>query len=226
MIDNCRAGQNYYDGLEYFCPWVRYHPNAYYPPNVTAEMALSARNQFKGRVVKINKGDVVGQVLIDIGCGNSISSVITTASIRDLRLSVGSQVRAIVKSTNVMIMDSSSNMTPNSNIMPNPSNKMPNSNNIMPNSNKLMPNSNKLMPNSNVKSDKEKSKMALSARNQLKGKVTKITQGDVVSQVLIDIGCRNSVSSVITTTSLKDLGIKLGSEVKAVIKSTDVMIMK
>ncbi|BAH07489.1 hypothetical protein CKR_2438 [Clostridium kluyveri NBRC 12016] len=68
--------------------------------------------------------------------------------------------------------------------------------------------------------------MTLSARNQLKGKVTKITQGDVVSQILVDTGCKNLVSSVITTASLKDLEIKVGSEVKAVIKSTDAMIMK
>lgn len=241
MIANYQPYGNYYDGFEYFCPWVRYSSKAHYPSNTTAEMALSARNQFAGRVTKITKGDVVGQVVVDIGCGNSMSSVITTASIDQLRLRVGSQVRVIVKSTSVMIMSSSSNMASNSNnmmpdsnkmmpnsnnMMPNSNNMMPNSNNMMPNSNNMMPNSNKMMPNSNVKSDKEKSKMTLSARNQLKGKVTKITKGDVVSQILVDTGCKNLVSSVITTASLKDLGIKVGSEVKAVIKSTDVMIMK
>lgn len=248
MIANYQPYGNYYDGFEYFCPWVRCRSKAHYPSNTTAEMALSARNQFTGRVTKITRGDVVGQVVVDIGCGNSISSVITTASIDQLRLRVGSQVRVVVKSTSVMIMSSSSNMASNSNNMmpdsnkmmpnsnnmipnfnnmiPNSNKMMPNSNKMMPNSNNTMPNSNKMMPNSNVKSDKEKSKMTLSARNQLKGKVTKITQGDVVSQILVDTGCKNLVSSVITTASLKDLGIKVGSEVKAVIKSTDVMIMK
>ena len=233
MIANYQPYENYYNNFQYFCPWVRYRSKSHHSSNTTTEMALSARNQFIGKISKIIKGTVVGQVVVDIGCGNSMSSVITTASIEELGLRVGLRVRVIVKSTSVMIMDSSSNMASNSNnmmpdsnnMMPNSNNMTPNSNNIMPNSNNMMPNSSNMMPNSNAKSDKQKTKMTLSARNQLKGKVTKITQGDVVSQVIIDIGCKNSVSSVITTASLKNLGIRVGSNVKAVIKSTDVMIM-
>ena len=233
MIANYQPYENYYNNFQYFCPWVRYRSKSHHSSNTTTKMALSARNQFIGKISKIIKGTVVGQVVVDIGCGNSMSSVITTASIEELGLRVGLRVRVIVKSTSVMIMNSSSNMASNSNnmmpdsnnMMPNSNNMTPNSNNIMPNSNNMMPNSSNMMPNSNAKSDKQKTKMTLSARNQLKGKVTKITQGDVVSQVIIDIGCKNSVSSVITTASLKDLGIRVGSNVKAVIKSTDVMIM-
>ena len=47
-------------------------------------MKLSARNQFKGKVVEIKEGAVNGTVKIDIGGGNIISSVITMASIKEL----------------------------------------------------------------------------------------------------------------------------------------------
>lgn len=65
----------------------------------------------------------------------------------------------------------------------------------------------------------------LSARNQLKGTVSKITEGAVNSIVEVDIGCGHKVTSVITMASLKDLGIRVGSPVTAIIKSSDVILM-
>ncbi|WP_333861132.1 TOBE domain-containing protein, partial [Clostridium sp.] len=157
MIANYQPYENYYNNFQYFCPWVRYRSKSHHSSNTTTKMALSARNQFIGKISKIIKGTVVGQVVVDIGCGNSMSSVITTASIEELGLRVGLRVRVIVKSTSVMIMNSSSNMASNSNnmmpdsnnMMPNSNNMTPNSNNIMPNSNNMTPNSNNIMPNSN-----------------------------------------------------------------------------
>ncbi|WP_333887469.1 TOBE domain-containing protein, partial [Clostridium sp.] len=149
MIANYQPYENYYNNFQYFCPWVRYRSKSHHSSNTTTEMALSARNQFIGKISKIIKGTVVGQVVVDIGCGNSMSSVITTASIEELGLRVGLRVRVIVKSTSVMIMNSSSNMASNSNnMMPDSNNMMPNSNNMTPNSNNIMPNSNNMMPNS------------------------------------------------------------------------------
>lgn len=74
------------------------------PSNANHEMKLSARNQFKGKVIKVKEGDVLGQVLVDIGCGNLMSSVITTDSVHELGIKVGSDVKAVVKSTEVMLM--------------------------------------------------------------------------------------------------------------------------
>ncbi|MBV4419852.1 TOBE domain-containing protein [Clostridium tyrobutyricum] len=65
---------------------------------------LSARNQFGGRIVELNEGDVVGRVTVDIGCRNIASSVITSASISQLGLKVGSTVKVVIKSTDVMLM--------------------------------------------------------------------------------------------------------------------------
>lgn len=66
-------------------------------------MKLSARNQFKGKVVEINEGAVNGTVKIDIGGGNIISSVITMASIKELGLAVGKEAYAVIKASSVMV---------------------------------------------------------------------------------------------------------------------------
>lgn len=66
-------------------------------------MKISARNQLKGKVVKLEKGAVNSIVSIDIGGGNKITSVITNAAVEELGLEVGSNAYAIVKASNVMV---------------------------------------------------------------------------------------------------------------------------
>lgn len=67
--------------------------------------------------------------------------------------------------------------------------------------------------------------MALSARNQLKGRITKVTLGDIMAHVVVKVG-KNSIESVITRRSAEDLKLKKGDEVEVVIKSTEVMLRK
>ena len=66
-------------------------------------MKLSARNQLRGTVTEIQEGAVNGIVKIDIGGGNTISSTISMASIKELGLKVGGQAYAIIKATSVMV---------------------------------------------------------------------------------------------------------------------------
>ncbi len=66
-------------------------------------MKLSARNQFKGRIVDIQEGAVNGIVKIDIGGGNVMSATISMNAIRELALTVGSEAYAVVKATSVMV---------------------------------------------------------------------------------------------------------------------------
>ena len=66
-------------------------------------MEISARNKIKGTIDEITLGSVMAKVKINIGSGNIISSVITIESVADLKLKVGDEVYAIVKSTEVMI---------------------------------------------------------------------------------------------------------------------------
>jgi len=66
--------------------------------------------------------------------------------------------------------------------------------------------------------------MKLSARNQLKGKIVEIKEGAVNGIVIIDIGGGNKISSTISMTSIKELGLEVGKEAYAVIKATSVMV--
>lgn len=67
-------------------------------------MNISARNQFKGKIVEIKKGSVNGEVIIDIGNGEKICSIITLDAINSLKLKIGSEATAIIKASNVLIM--------------------------------------------------------------------------------------------------------------------------
>ncbi len=66
----------------------------------------------------------------------------------------------------------------------------------------------------------------LSARNQLKGKVLSVESDGITAKVKIQITVPAVITSVITKEAIEDLGIKVGDEVAAVVKSTEVMIAK
>ncbi len=66
--------------------------------------------------------------------------------------------------------------------------------------------------------------MKLSARNQLKGTITGITEGAVNCIVTIDIGGGNIITSTISMGAAQELGLKVGMEAYAVIKATSVMV--
>ncbi|MBR2807894.1 MAG: TOBE domain-containing protein [Oscillospiraceae bacterium] len=66
--------------------------------------------------------------------------------------------------------------------------------------------------------------MKLSARNQLKGTVVEIQEGAVNGIVKIDVGGGNIISSVITMSSIHELGLEIGCKAYAVIKASNVMV--
>ena len=66
-------------------------------------MALSARNQFPGTVMSIKHGAVMSEVIVDIGGGNQIVSLISTSSVKRLKLKKGSKAIAVIKATEVII---------------------------------------------------------------------------------------------------------------------------
>jgi molybdopterin-binding protein len=67
--------------------------------------------------------------------------------------------------------------------------------------------------------------MSISARNQIKGKITGIVLGDVMCEVTIRAG-QNVIDAVITRRSAEELKLKKGDTVLAVIKATEVMVSK
>ena len=67
-----------------------------------AIQAINVRNQFRGRVKEIIRGDVVSEVDVETASG-IVTSVIPTRSVDELGLKPGSEVVALVKSTEVSI---------------------------------------------------------------------------------------------------------------------------
>ncbi len=65
-------------------------------------VAINARNQFQGTIKEIILGPVVSEVDVETPFG-IVTSVITTRSVEELNLQVGSEVLALVKSTEVSI---------------------------------------------------------------------------------------------------------------------------
>ncbi|MGD0141365.1 MAG: TOBE domain-containing protein [Tepidisphaeraceae bacterium] len=66
-------------------------------------MALSARNQFPGKVASIKHGAVMAEVVIDIGGGHQIVSLISVSSAKRLKLRKGKPAVAVIKATEVII---------------------------------------------------------------------------------------------------------------------------
>jgi molybdopterin-binding protein len=63
---------------------------------------LSARNQFAGVVKSVKLGEVMAEVVVTVG-GLEVVSAITRTSAEALALKAGDKVRAIIKSTEVLI---------------------------------------------------------------------------------------------------------------------------
>jgi molybdopterin-binding protein len=65
-------------------------------------LKLSARNQLKGTVKSINKGEAIANVALDVA-GQRLVASITVEAVDDLGLREGSEVTAIVKASDVII---------------------------------------------------------------------------------------------------------------------------
>ena len=66
--------------------------------------------------------------------------------------------------------------------------------------------------------------MKISARNQLRGTVETVSLGVVTARIGVRVG-ENLIESVITRQSVEEMNIKVGQQVTAIIKSTEVMLM-
>ena len=64
---------------------------------------LSARNQLRGKVVEVRKGQTTAHIRVDIGGGVIVTSSITNEAVDDLGLVAGDDVVAVIKASDVMI---------------------------------------------------------------------------------------------------------------------------
>ena len=65
-------------------------------------MKLSARNQFAGKVAKVEEGAVNGIVTIDVK-GTPVTATISMNAIKELGLAEGKDAAAVIKATEVMV---------------------------------------------------------------------------------------------------------------------------
>jgi molybdate transport system regulatory protein len=66
-------------------------------------LKLSARNQFKGKVLAVEKGVITAKVKVEVKMPVTVTAVITKEAVDELDIKVGDEVTAIVKSTEIMI---------------------------------------------------------------------------------------------------------------------------
>lgn len=66
--------------------------------------------------------------------------------------------------------------------------------------------------------------MRISARNQLRGKIRRITHGSINSEVTLEIAPGVEITAQITTASVAALGLKEGTTAYALIKADSVMV--
>ena len=67
--------------------------------------------------------------------------------------------------------------------------------------------------------------MRLSTRNQLKGKVTSVSLGNIMAEVTVDLGGQQVVAAI-TRGSAEELTLAEGDEVTVLVKATEVMLGK
>jgi molybdopterin-binding protein len=65
-------------------------------------LKISARNQLKGTVLGIKRGEAIANVEIDVA-GNRLVASITVEAVEELGLAEGSEVTAVIKASDVML---------------------------------------------------------------------------------------------------------------------------
>jgi molybdopterin-binding protein len=66
-------------------------------------MKLSARNILKGKIVRVAKGAVNSEVVIELPGGTQLVSIITNTSVETLELKAGKEAYAVIKASNIMV---------------------------------------------------------------------------------------------------------------------------
>ena len=64
---------------------------------------LSARNQFPGKVLSVEKGAVNSIVRMEVLGGNTLSATISNMAVAELGLDAGKEALAVIKATSVMV---------------------------------------------------------------------------------------------------------------------------
>jgi molybdopterin-binding protein len=66
--------------------------------------------------------------------------------------------------------------------------------------------------------------MKLSASNQWKGRIVELQEGPVTARVVIEVAPKIRIVSLITTASVRRLGLAVGKNAVAIVKATEVIV--
>jgi molybdopterin-binding protein len=66
----------------------------------------------------------------------------------------------------------------------------------------------------------------ISARNRLKGRVVAVEKDGLMAKIKVEITVPVSVTAIFSKEAVEDLGTKVGDQIEAVVKATEVMIAK
>ena len=67
-------------------------------------------------------------------------------------------------------------------------------------------------------------RLALSARNQLAGKISRVTPGAINTEVVIGLRGGNTVAAIVTKASAKELKLEVGQKARAIFKASSVIL--
>ncbi|AYJ79191.1 molybdenum-binding protein [Aliarcobacter cryaerophilus ATCC 43158] len=68
--------------------------------------------------------------------------------------------------------------------------------------------------------------LKLSARNSLNGNIEEINIGSVNAEIVVNIGNEDKIVAIVNINSIENMNLKIGANVDAVIKASDIMIGK
>ena len=68
--------------------------------------------------------------------------------------------------------------------------------------------------------------MKVGARNRIAGTMTSIAKGKLMCLVKVEVPARSRMASVMTTESLKGLGLRKGDRVEVVVKAVNVLLIR
>lgn len=68
--------------------------------------------------------------------------------------------------------------------------------------------------------------MLIDNRNILKGKVVDVQPGAITAKLKLDLGNGNTITAIVSLDWLEEMGIKIGDDASAIIKSSEVAIGK
>ena len=68
--------------------------------------------------------------------------------------------------------------------------------------------------------------LKISTRNKLKGEVSELQKGEIAASLHIEIETPTVITALITKAAVDELDLKIGDNVEAIIKATEVMVSK